>query len=380
MKIERLRWTAFSIPLRGSYTTARGGMASREGLVLELTADGGVAGLGEASPLPAPEGSAAEEAAGLLERVAASLIGRDTAEIEDVLAANLPLGDGATPSTKAAHAAVRAGLDIAACDVLAKSKGASVARLLCPNAREQVEVNALVVESDTERCREAAEEAMNDGFRTLKLKVGMLDSAEAERDRVAAVREVLGPDARLRLDANGAWQPEEAIRTISALEGCDIEFVEQPVAPDDLEGLRRVRWAVRTPIAADECVTSLESAGRVLEAGAADILVLKPMVVGGLRSAREIAELAERHGAEVVVSTSIDSGVGTAAALHLAATLPAGGPACGLATARLLEADLISCPLPVEGGTMVAPCGPGLGIDLDEAQIGRYGAVSREAS
>ncbi len=197
---------------------------------------------------------------------------------------------------------------------------------------------------------------------------------------MAAVREALGPEIKLRIDANGAWSEEQAVRAVRELERFDLEMVEQPVAAGDLRGLARVRAAVGVPIAADEDVTDLEAAERVLEAGAADVLIVKPMVVGGLRPARRIIELAAAAGAEAVVTTTIDAGIGTAAALHLAATLPPGGPACGLATGSLLAADLITPPLVARCGRMELPEGPGLGVELDEGQLARHGGVEREVT
>jgi O-succinylbenzoate synthase len=195
---------------------------------------------------------------------------------------------------------------------------------------------------------------------------------------VAAVREAMGPEMKLRIDANGAWGVEQAVGAIRKLEEYDLEMVEQPVAAGDLPGLARVHAEVHVPIAADEAVTGVGAAERVLEAGAADLLVVKPMVVGGLRPACRIIELAAAAGAGAIVTTSIDSGVGTAAALHLAATLPPGGPACGLATGSLLAADLITHPLVARCGRMELPDGPGLGVELDEGQLARYGGVERE--
>ena len=171
------------------------------------------------------------------------------------------------------------------------------------------------------------------------------------------------------MDANGAWSAPEAIETIQALEECDLELVEQPVPPSSLEEMRLVRENVETPIAADEGITDVASAIRLLDAQAAQFLVVKPMVVGGLRTALEIAKLGERCGVAVIVTTTIDSGVGTAAALHLAAALPSDGPACGLATAPLLKASLLARPLAIERGRMHVPAGPGLGVEIDEQSL-----------
>ena len=205
----------------------------------------------------------------------------------------------------------------------------------------------------------------------------MAGNIEAEGRRVAGVREALGPDMQLRLDANGAWSADEAISAIGALAEYDLEFIEQPVAAGDLEGLRRVREAVRTPIAADESITSLDAARRVLELEAAQVFIVKPMVVGGLRPAMQIADAAREAGVATVITTTIDAGVGTAAAFHLAAALPEGGPACGLATGSLLAGDIVREPLPVRDGRMTVPRGQGLGVELDAEMLGQFGGAKR---
>ncbi|MDO8612704.1 MAG: enolase C-terminal domain-like protein, partial [Dehalococcoidia bacterium] len=169
-----------------------------------------------------------------------------------------------------------------------------------------------------------------------------------------------------------------AVLAIRSLAEFGLELVEQPVPPGDPEGLARVRAACGVPIAADEDVTDAAAAARLLEAGAVDALVVKPMVVGGLRAGLEIAAVAKEAAASVIVTTTVDAGVGTAAALHLAAALPDEGPAHGLATGSLLAADVVARPLAVRAGRMALPEGPGLGVELDEGALARYGMRSRE--
>ena len=359
-----LSWTTFRLPLRTAFSTAAGELTQREGLALRLATDVGVVGLGEASPHPTLGAATVREVQEALERMAPSLLGAEVACLEG-------LGPELPPALACA-------IDVAACDALARARGVSVARLLSDDVRASVPVNATIAAKTEAEAASQAAAAREAGFGCVKLKVGMGQSIEEERRRVAAVREALGPEIALRIDANGAWGVEEAVRAIRALEECGLELVEQPLRPGDLEAMRRVQQAVRTPIAADEDITDLEAARRVLELGAARVLVIKPMVVGGLRPARRIVEMATAAGASVVVTTSIDAGIGTAAALHLAATLPPGSLACGLATGTLLAADIIARPLLARGGRMELPHGPGLGIELDEGELARYAISRRE--
>ncbi len=361
MNVTGLSWQTFRIPLRAPFRAANSIMTHREGLLLRLTTASGLVGLGEASPHPAAGPGAAQELDDVLTRVGPQLLGSDVECLADV----------------AVPAPLACAFDTAALDLLAQERGISVAALLSKRPQASVAVNATVGSEADDEAAAQARAAREAGFTCVKLKVGMEGSIEAEGRRVAGVREALGSDMQLRLDTNGAWSVEQAISTIEALEEFDLEFIEQPVSAGDLEGLRRVREAVRTPIAADESITSLDAAQRVLELKAAQVLVVKPMVVGGLRPAMQIADAAREAGVATVITTTIDAGVGTAAALHLAAALPEGGPACGLATGSLLAGDVVREPLPVRDGRMAVPRSPGLGVELDENSLGQFGGPER---
>lgn len=366
MNVSKLSWTVFRLPLRAPFQTSAGRMTHREGVLLRMWTDTGIIGLGEASPHPAAAPGAAREVEEALAHIAPRLLGADVGCLDERLIDAPP--------------ALSCAIDTAACDALAKARGVSVGRLLCERPNTRVAVNATIAAEDDGEAASQAVAAREAGFRCVKLKVGMAGSVEDERDRVAAVRGAVGPDVRLRLDANGAWDVERAIATIEALEEFELELVEQPVPAGNLEGLRRVRRTVRAPIAADEAITSLAAAQCAIELEAADALVIKPMVVGGLRPARRIAQLARDAGVAVIVTTTIDAGVGTAAALHLAATLPPGGPACGLATGPLLADDIVASPFAARDGWMELPDAPGLGVELDEAKLAVYGGSEHEVA
>jgi len=369
MKVDRLAWTPYCIPFRQPFATAHGIQSERRGFLLHLHTDTGLVGVGEAAPVPGSPAEAWSDVGRLIEAVSPRLPGRRLHEAAQVAE---PLPGRLHP---AALAAVCCGLDTAVCDVLAQAADLSLAVWLHCQASESVPVNATIARADAASAAEAAARARAAGFACVKLKVGMAASVRAECLRVAAVREAIGTGMELRLDANGAWGVEQAIRAIQALEAYGIELVEQPVTCGDIEALGRVRAAVRTPIAADEDVTSVDAADRVLRAGAAQVLIIKPMVVGGLRPARVIIERAHAYGVACIVTTTLDTGIGTAAALHLAATLPAPVRACGLATAGLLATDLLATPLSV-GGRMQRPDGYGLGVRLDEQAVQRYARTS----
>ena len=365
MRVARLVFTPYCIPFRQPFATAHGLQTERHGVLLQLHTDNGLVGVGEAAPIPGSGPRAWSDAASLLEDIQEVLPGRRLEETTD----GIGLVKHLHP---AAVGAVRCGLDTAACDVLAQTAGMPVASWLQRDSSERVPVNATIALPDAASAADAAAKAGAAGFPCVKLKVGLAAAADVERERVAAVRRAMGNRLKLRLDANAAWGVEQAIHTIRTLEPYDIELVEQPVACGDVEALRRVRAAVRTPIAADEAVDSVAAAERVLETSAAQVLVIKPMVVGGLRPARRIIERAQSHGVSCIVTTTLDAGIGTAAALHLAATLPCTGLACGLATGALLTVDLLTAPLTVRDGRMQRPSAVGLGVRLNGEALERY--------
>ncbi len=377
MKIVALRPHAFAIPYARTMATARGRSAARYGVIVELETDTGVTGLGEASPYPGPdEREAQRDVLWVLRKMAVALQRRDIRDAESELDRALADADASAPVKRAA----RAGVETALWDARGKLAGVPVAQLMGRRPRRCVEVNALVVDPEVEAARHAAREAANAGFRAVKLKVGMARSVEQECARVASVRGAIGPDVALRLDANGAWDVATALRTLRAVAGYDIEYVEQPVPPHDLEAMRRARELAGVRVAADESVTDVAAARRLLDAGAADVLVVKPLVVGGIGPALDISRLAAERGVAVTVTTTFDSGAGIAVALHVAALLPEGSPACGLATAHLLESDLLTAPLMVQGGVMGLPAAPGLGVELDRAALARYAVASTEGT
>ena len=244
-----------------------------------------------------------------------------------------------------------------------------------------VGVNATLPGLDPITTAEVARQAVAAGFRTLKLKAGPRDTVGQLVLRVASVRAAVGDTVELRLDANGTWTLDEASERLAALEPFLLQYVEQPLAPSAVDDAAELRRRCGVSVAADEAVTSLAAARTLLESRAADVLVVKPARVGGPSVVAAIAALAAKHGVPVVISSMFETGVGLAAGLRCAASLPdvQGWPAAardhGLATADLLEADLLVEPLRIDRGRMRVPEGPGsggLGVVLDEAAVARY--------
>jgi O-succinylbenzoate synthase len=230
--------------------------------------------------------------------------------------------------------------------------------------RDVVPVNVTVPATDPDRAHAIVTAG---GCRTAKVKVAERGQTLADDlARVEAVRDALGPDGLVRVDANGAWNVDEAVRAIAAIDRAagGLEYVEQPVM--DVEDLALVRRRVAVPIAADESIRRAEDPYRVRDLEAADVAVLKVQPLGGVRACLRIAE---DIGLPVVVSSAVESSVGIAAGVALAAALPELHHACGLATVQLLTDDVVIEPmLPVDG--MLPASRP----TIDDAALARLAA------
>jgi L-alanine-DL-glutamate epimerase-like enolase superfamily enzyme len=342
----------FVLDLSEPLSTADGTIGERRGFLVgvERSVDAGtVRGLGEATPLPGwTEGHDACEAA-----------------LRDPPVAwrNPDSSPGEIPSPTPA---ARHGYRLAVLDAEARANERPLAALLAargslgePDA--SVPVNATVGDGGVEETVSAARSAVDAGFDCLKLKVGVR-SLDADLDRVRAVREAV--DATIRLDANGAWDCRTAEEAVDALAAISIEYLEQPLPVEDLDGLADLRGR-GVDIAVDESIGEC-GVGAVLDADAADVAVLKPMALSGPDAAVDAARQLLTAGVDPVVTTTIDGAVARAAAVHVAAAVP-GERACGLATGGLLASDFGGDPVPVVDGEITVPDGPGtVGTAFDD--------------
>jgi L-alanine-DL-glutamate epimerase-like enolase superfamily enzyme len=364
MRVTSIAWARYRIPFIAPYEMARGRATHRVGYIVRALTDVGVEGLGEAALDPSAPESDSDAIEPHLRALGLAVV-REAVRVDDAMEPYLHGNEAMRAANCAIETAIAdAGSRWARLPLSAMFSGRGVDAA----GPETVQVNATVAHRRTEEAAAAALMARASGFGTVKLKVGMESTIGAEVERVQTIREVVGSDVKLRLDANGAWDETTAVEAIRALEELEIELIEQPVA--DIEALGRVREAVTMRIAADESVSDFRSAERAIRE--ADVIVLKPMRLGGPTVARYLAEYANGAGLDAFVTTTIDTGIGTAMALQVAAAMPDAGLAHGLATAPLLESDLLVAALRVERGVMHLPTGPGLGVELDPVAASKY--------
>jgi L-Ala-D/L-Glu epimerase len=324
----------FAAPVQTSY----GALASREIVLLSLWSADGMVGRGEAAPLEPYDGVGLAEVCAALAAYRPVLERADGWEPGDVLGACRERAD--VPQALAA-------VDLALWDLAGRRAGRPVCELLSEAPAGSVAVNATITASDRRGAASQAAAAVAAGYGCVKLKVGIGDDA----GRVAAVRAAIGPDVGLRLDANGAWGVEEAVRMLDALAPAGLELVEEPV--HGVAGLRLVRERVAVRIAIDESA----SEPGALAGGVADAVCLKIGRCGGITGLLAAAAVVRSSGAEVYIASTFDGPLGIAAGLHAAAAL-APLPPCGLATLDLF--DPIDPRFAVRDGAIAVPGGPGL--------------------
>jgi O-succinylbenzoate synthase len=225
-----------------------------------------------------------------------------------------------------------------------------------------VPTSVLLVSGEPNVLREEAARARASGHRAAKIKLGAA-TLDVDVARSRAAREGLGPGIGLRGDANGAWGVAAARAALAALAPFEFDYVEQPLATDDFEGFVELHRDTPLRLAADESVATEAGALRLLEAGAVDVVVLKPATLGGAACALDLAARARRAGVEVVFSHTFESAVGARHALHCAAAWGDESAVHGLCTGGLFDSDL-AVPVECRDGHAEIANVPGIGITL----------------
>lgn len=366
MKITRLETIPVRVPLKpGLMTkTAHGEHVTSDYVILRVDTDVGLVGLGEATVAPRWSGETSESCVAAIQTLfAPALVGKDARQII-VLRQIMDRCLKKNPFTKAA-------VEMALWDLAGKAAGVPVYQLLGGKVREEAPIKMVVGAFAPRQAAALAERFLADGVRCLKVKTG-LDPTE-DLARVRAVREVAGPDIPLCIDANGGWDVTTARRTLAEMR--PLLFAEQPVPPDDPQGLAEVRRHTDIPIMADESMFTLGDAWQLARAGAADILAVYPGKHGGIAATLEIAHVARAAGMKCAMGSNLELGIGTAAMLHVAVA-----EACiaseiypgDLIGPMYHESDLLCEPLALGPLVARAPEKSGLGVELDEAKLQHY--------
>lgn len=367
MKIIDVKLIPLRYPLKEPIRLAWGEMTHRQFALIQIETDEGITGIGETS-VNFPVWSIVERKATVEQGIKPLLLGEDPLCIErlwekmyrSLIRLGLLWGKGAIMQAIS-------GADIALWDIAGKALGAPVFRLLGGLYQERIKLYATGF--SLKEPAEGAARCVEQGYRAVKLRIGF--DPERDVENVRAVREAIGDDVQLMVDANMAWDRRLAIDMAERLEEFNLYWLEEPVRCDDLEGMAAVAAATKTPIAAGENAFGRRDFKALLTARAADIIMPDVTRSGGLTECRKICSLASAWG----ISYSphhYGSDVGFAASLHLLASTPGGLIMLRDVSPTLLREEVLLEPLKIEGGYAEVPQGPGLGVELNEEIISRF--------
>lgn len=353
--ITQVDCLAYRLPLRSGWRFGNEILHQRRGFLLKISDENGRVGWGEAAPFPQIGSETLNECRRWLRERLPSITGH---RVEQQLSE--------LPDAAACPPAARCGLETALLDLSAQRQGVPLRLLLDATAKADIAVNA-AVGNISDATAEDVTALTETGFQCLKLKVGA-HSAEDEAGAFIRLAESLPPSVQLRLDANRAWSAAQAERFIEAVPKQQIEYIEEPMA-GDFAALADFRRRHSVCVAADESLRH-DTLDAIVDAAAADVLILKPMRLGGLLPCLSMARRAATKGLAAVVTTTVDGAVATFASAHLAAALDGflAPTAHGLATGGWLTRDLGTGPT-ILGGRLHLPSQPGLGCVPDECRL-----------
>lgn len=352
MRIAEVRTYRVNVPYQKPLEWASGTRQGTSRILVEVVTDTGIHGYGEVFRLHFSDAVLHQDLIPLVR-------GEEVHNIERIIAKAYAAG---FYHHQRALVAALAGLEMALWDAIGKQAGLPVYRLLGGRFRDGVHVAGYVLNASPEGAAEEAREYVRKGYGTIKVKLG--HSQETDLAILRAVRAAIGPDVRLRADVNQAWSIGTAKRILRAAEPLGLEYVEQPLVMTDLHGHRLLRQSCAVPIALDESAYTPNDVLNIIQAEAADVILVDPHQTGGLLAAKKAAAIAEAAGIPVTLHSGGELGLSTAAYLHLAASTPNMLPAIDLQY-PLLVRDILTAPPAIEGGMGRPPEKPGLGVEID---------------
>jgi muconate cycloisomerase len=364
LRVERVEVWGVEVPLIQGYKNAYRTKSYQRSAIVRVTATGGAVGLGNIDPSPGYSVDTIEDLlVALRDRFGPALIGMDPTNIHRML----PALDAIAPGLLDAKAA----LEMACVDLTARACGVPVHTYLGGAVKDTLLFNAWIGILPPDEAAAETVKWQKQGFRSAKIKVG--GDIDADRERVKAIREAVGPDFKLRIDANAGYDADTSIKLARMVLPYNLQLFEQPVPDDDIAGMARVRReAGGMPIMADETILDHASLIAVIKAEAADIVKVKVMKQGGFHRTLRMIATAEAAGIRCVVGHGFGLGVNTMAEVMLSATqtnvidgIECVGP---LKTAD----DIVTNRIDLATGTLKVPDAPGLGVTLDDAKLAKY--------
>jgi L-alanine-DL-glutamate epimerase-like enolase superfamily enzyme len=365
VKIKAIEAIAVCLPMKKPVQMAGETVARADNVLVRVETDGGVVGWGEAASAPTMTGETTASMMAAVNHMAPHLLDRE--------ACDFAAASGAMDAAMYGNNAAKAAIEIALHDLAGRATGRPVYALLGARRRSSIPVLAVIGSEDAAADLRDADARYAAGYRAFKIKVGLAaPEADAERTRLICLAlKRKGSDCLVSADANQGFSADAALRYVRIVADCGLDFFEQPVAAHDLENMARIAAASRVPIGADEGIHSRDNILRHHERAAAKGVSLKAIKLGGLRALFEAGSLCDRLGMAINISCKTgESSIASAAALHVAAAVPA--LAWGLTVTNTgLAEDVAVEPLAVAQGHVEVLERPGLGIEVDERRVRR---------
>jgi o-succinylbenzoate synthase len=364
-RIVKVETIPVSIPMKAPFAMSStvGTESKGEYIILKITTEDGIIGIGESSPfMPITSESQLSEVMIIEKSLKPLLLGEDIFNVEKIWSRM----ESQVPRNTAAKASV----DMALYDAMGKALGVPIYKLLGGKTRDRIQLCwGLSIRSSSE-IADIVTERVGKGFKALKLKIGIDPRQDVKN--VETIRNAVGEEVTLRLDANQAYTKDEALRVLKKFEPYGIEFIEQPLRYWDLDGMTSLRSQLSIPIASDESLYTFHDAMTLVKRQAVDVVNIKLSTrTGGFTPSKKVAAICEAEGIPNWVGSSLEFGIGTAASLHFATAIGNVKYACDLTGGWVVE-DVIAEDTIIENGCAVVPEKPGLGITLREDVIRRY--------
>jgi len=309
MKIKNIQTKTLKAPLKNPFITSLRRVDALEDLVIIIECDDGTMGYGEGAPTPVITGETMGSMIATIEYIKPHIIGREIEDFDAII--------HLVHSLIVKNTTAKSALEIALYDLKAKSQKLPLYRML-GGTQTKFSTDITISMGEVDKMIADCHAAVALGYDTLKIKIG--DNPKKDVERVVAIHSALDKHIKLRLDANQGWTAEQSVTLLHALEKKDIiaEFIEQPVAADDIEGLKYIKERVQTPLLADESIFSVKDARRLLEMQAIDYVNIKLAKTAGITQALELADLSKSFGVKCMIGCMLEGPISVAAGVHVA--------------------------------------------------------------
>lgn len=357
MKITDIRTQTLKAPLKNPFITSLRRVDTLEDLVIIIECDDGSVGYGEGAPTPVITGETIGSMIATIEYIKPHIIGKEIEDFNTIL--------GLMHKLILKNTTAKSALEIALYDLKAKASKLPLYRML-GGTKTKFSTDITISMGEIDKMITNSLNAVSLGYDTLKIKIG--DNPQKDVARVVAIHSALDKNIKLRLDANQGWTAKESVELLHALEKQDIiaEFIEQPVASDDIEGLKYIKERVQTPLLADESIFSVKDARKLLEMQAIDYVNIKLAKTAGITQALELADLSKEFGVKCMIGCMLEGPISVAAGVHVASAKADIITMLDLDAVSLLASHPVETSIEFNESEIVLSEDVGLGVSLRE--------------